>query len=533
MSAVKVAVSPPEQFDALRPLWSAIGELYSLEFEPRRMGDMSGCASAVLIGVGDEAALGVAQSGISCMVFPATEESPVASVNAPLSLASTPILARCLQGRTFRDESVTQIHRLPRGPGEQVLITKGEEVLWTCMPVGQSLLHRVALRPPDLKEDEYLYQYFQRDNCMRLLPLVHFLRHVGPWKRPRLRACLMFDDPNLHWRTYGYVNFAELVDHARKHNYHASFATVPFDGWYVHPATAALFRENKDRLSLLIHGNDHTYAELAREYVNGESMSLAAQALRRIEKLEQKAGFEVARIMAAPHGGCSASMANSLAQVGFEAATISRWSLMNYNRTRWCSTIGFNVAEVLGDAFPVIPRFKLAHEREVDIYLAALLEKPIIVVGHHDDLKDGLGIMAEFARRINSVGDVIWIDMKEMARSNFSIRMGGDAFHVKMHSRRIQVTVPECSTNVVVHRPWLDDGQIEPLRWRVNEGPWQNGEGSLNSIATRPGDRLDVVAIRPNACNIGEVPAPSRSLWPVARRGFCELRDRLNRSMLG
>jgi hypothetical protein len=531
MNSVKVAVSPPEQFDGLRPIWDAIGELYSLEFQPRAIGDVSGCAAAVLIGVADEAALGVARSGVSCIVFPAAEEFPIASADAPLCLASTPLLARCLQGRTFRDQSVTQIHRLPATSDEQILITKGGEALWTCTPVGQSLLHRVALRPPALKDDEYLYQYFQRDNCMRLLPLVHFLRHVGPWKRPRLRACLMFDDPNLHWRTYGYVNFAELVDHARKHNYHASFATVPFDGWYVHGDTAALFRENKDRLSLLIHGNDHTYAELARDYVNGESLARAAQALRRIEKFEQRAGFDVARIMAAPHGGCNAQMANSLAQVGFEAATISRWSLMNYNPTGWYSTIGFNIAEILGDAFPIIPRFKLAHEREVDIYLAALLEKPIILVGHHDDLKDGLGIMADFAQRINSVGDVIWIDMKEMARSNFSIRTEGNAFHVKMYSRRVQLTVPEGSANVVVHRPWLG-GQGEQLQWRVDEGPWEHGEGSVCSIATRPGDRLDVVTIRPNARNVGEIPAPSRSLWPVARRGFCELRDRLNRSVL-
>jgi hypothetical protein len=217
--------------------------------------------------------------------------------------------------------------------------------------------------------------------------------------------------------------------------------------------------------------------------------------------------------------------------VGFEAATISRWSLMNYNPTGWYSTIGFNIAEILGDAFPIIPRFKLAHEREVDIYLAALLEKPIILVGHHDDLKDGLGIMADFAQRINSVGDVIWIDMKEMARSNFSTRTEGNAFHVKMYSRRVQLTVPEGSANVAVHRPWLG-GQSEQLQWRVNEGPWEHGEGSVGSIATRPGDRLDVVTIRPNARNVGEIPAPSRSLWPVARRGFCELRDRLNRSVL-
>jgi hypothetical protein len=532
MNSVKVAVSPPEQFDGFRRLWNAIGELYSLEFEPRAVGDTSGCAAALLFGVADAVTLRVAQSGVPCMVFPAVEEVAVPSINAPLCLGSAPPLARCLQGRTFRDQSVTRIHRLTRGTGEQALITKGEDVLWICMPAGQSFLHRTALRPPDLRQDEYLYQYFQRDNCMRLLPLLHFVRDVGPWKRPRLRACLMFDDPNLHWRTYGYINFAQLVDHARAHNYHAAFATVPFDGWYVHRATAALFRANQDRLSLLIHGNDHTYAELARDYVNGDSLALAAQALRRIEKLEQRSGFEVSRVMAAPHGGCSAQMANSLAQVGFEAATISRWSLMNYNRTKWYSTIGLNIAEFLGDAFPIIPRFKLAYEREVDIYLAALMEKPIIVVGHHDDLRDGLGIMADFAQRINSVGDVSWVDMKDMARSNFCQRAEGDALHVKMYSRRIQVIVPEGIAKVVVHRPWLGKGHVEQLQWRVNRGPWETGSSSVDSIATHPGQDLEIRTMMPNAWSAADISSPSRSFWPAARRGFCELRDRLNRSVL-
>jgi len=476
--------------------------------------------------------LGIAQNGMSCMVFPAAEEAPVASVNAPLSLASTPPLAKCLQGRTFRDQSVTRIHQWGPEPGDKALVMKGEDVLWTCTGFSQSLLHRVALRPPTLGENEYLYEYFQRDNCMRLLPLLHFLRDLCPWKRPHLRACLMFDDPNLHWRTYGYIKFPELVDHARLHNYHVAFATVPFDGWYVHGATAKLFRENRDRLSLLIHGNDHTYAELARQYVNGASLALAAQALRRIERLEKRSGLEVSRVMAAPHGGCSAEMANALAQVGFEAATISRWSLMNYNRTQWYPTIGFNIGEILGDAFPIIPRFKLAYEREVDIYLAAFLEKPIIVVGHHDDLKGGLGIMSDFAQRINSVGEVSWVDMKEMARSNFCIRREGEALHVRMHSRRIRVTVPEGVTRVAVQRSWPGDSHSEQLRWRLPGGPWKTALPRVESIETRPGEELDIATILPNAQNAHDVRPPSRSLWPVARRGFCEFRDRVNRSVL-
>src|SRR6266480_3662974 len=102
----------------------------------------------------------------------------------------------------------------------------------------------------------------------------------------------MFDDPNLHWRSYGYIHYPELVDHARRHNYHACFATVPMDSWYAHPKTASLFRENRTRVSLLIHGNDHTYYELAVARSDESRQALAAQALRRIERLERLSAVE-------------------------------------------------------------------------------------------------------------------------------------------------------------------------------------------------------------------------------------------------
>ena len=58
----------------------------------------------------------------------------------------------------------------------------------------------------------------------------------------------MLDDPNLHWPTYGFLDYAALVGSAKKHNYHVAIATIPLDGWFVHSAVGQLFRENTAHL---------------------------------------------------------------------------------------------------------------------------------------------------------------------------------------------------------------------------------------------------------------------------------------------
>ena len=68
----------------------------------------------------------------------------------------------------------------------------------------------------------------------------------------------MFDDPNLHSPTYGFISFSDLADHARANRYHAAMATVPLDGYWFNERAAAVFRENPRYISILIHGNNHT-----------------------------------------------------------------------------------------------------------------------------------------------------------------------------------------------------------------------------------------------------------------------------------
>jgi hypothetical protein len=380
-----------------------------------------------------------------------------------------------------------------------------------------------------LADGEYLFQHFSKTGWARLLPLMHFLRELSGWEYPPIRASFMFDDPNLHWNSYGYVNYAPLARHAHAHNYHASFATVPLDGWYAHPATASLFRQNQSRLSLLIHGNNHTASELAQTYSDTSRQALVAQALHRIERLEKMSALTIPRVMAAPHGACNHDMASALVRAGFEAACISRGSIMAHNRdTAWPATVGLNLAEFLGSGLPVIPRLRMSRDSVFEILIAAFLGQPIIPIGHHEDLAGGLDLLGELAELINSIGDVQWLDMRSIARSNFCTRRQGEVLHVKMYSRKIRLSVPAGVTHVSLHRPWLESGEWEGLALRSTQVEVVRFDAYQEKpIPIVPGTEIEITSINPGAVDFRIIPHARTSLWAIARRQLCELRDRL------
>jgi hypothetical protein len=75
---------------------------------------------------------------------------------------------------------------------------------------------------------------------------------------PSRHAAFLVDDPNLRWRTHGHVNFNDVAEHAARHCYHISFATIPLDLRFVDVRVVNLFRASSAYVSLTMHGNNHT-----------------------------------------------------------------------------------------------------------------------------------------------------------------------------------------------------------------------------------------------------------------------------------
>jgi hypothetical protein len=504
-------------------LLEAVGPIFDVEFCPAN--EITGKEhGALFFNVPEAEAERWAAEGVRGMWF-ARESAPV--THGEVEFSRSPYLAKCFRGRKLRDKSLARIGQLVAQPDDEILARLEHEPYWIVQKAGAAALDKVALQPPALSADEYLYPYLEKDNWARLLPLLHFLRGVSGWQPPPLRACLMFDDPNLHWPSYGYLRYRELAQHAREHNYHAALATIPMDCWYVHPEAAQLFREEPERLSLLFHGNNHTYYELTQAKTKSAREALVAQAIRRVERFEKVSGVPVARAMAAPHGACSLPMADVLLRSSFEVACISRSSLMARNpEATWPKHVGMTPAEFVGNGLPVIPRFNLRWDSSYALF-AGFLGQPIILVGHHDDVGAGLDLLSDWANFINGMGETRWCDVETMARSNYSLRQTGAELEIQMFSRKVDLVVPAGCARIYLRRPWLSDRACEELqviRPKDSESFRFNGEGVLS---VTPGERVLVSSIVPDRIDVTQVPTYLPGPWAITRRQLCEVRDRL------
>jgi hypothetical protein len=390
-------------------------------------------------------------------------------------------------------------------------------------------LELVASAPAELEPQEALRERIIPGRSLALLALVHFLRSVaGPraWSPGPLRAAFVLDDPNLHWPTYGHVHFARLAAHAAEHRYHMAVAMVPLDGWLAHPRVVRLFRDAPERLSLCVHGNDHTGPELSRPRSEAEGALVAAHALRRMQGFERRTGVRAAHVMVPPHEELSESAAGGLHAAGYEAVCTTRpypWAAPV--GTHWLTRpegagplAGFGSRDHNGTGLPVLLRAGFQHPRE-DLALRAFLGQPLILYGHHDDLRGGLDLLAGAAADINALGDVRWGSLEQIARASVETRREGNALAVRVHSRRVSVELaPGVDRLVLTAR----EGR---LHVRLPGGA---------ELETRTGEAVAVAA--PGSAEIWSPlpPAPpspagagAPRLWPIARRLAGESRDRM------
>jgi hypothetical protein len=438
----------------------------------------------------------------------------------------------------FRDRGVSAtvgnpFEPLRPEPGERVLATSSLGVLWTVRTEGPVARFRSALPLPAVAEDEGFVDLFSGRRFLHLLPLLHFLEGalgVDRFERPPLRASFVVDDPNLHWPRYGCIAYPELARRAARENYHVSMAMIPIDTWFTHPAAADLFRRDPERLSLLVHGNNHASKELARPYSDAERFALLRQARQRIERFERRSGLHVCRVMVPPHGACSADMLAALVRSGFDAACISSGSLRAHNPTSpWVRTLGFAPCEVIRGC-PVLPRWAVGGEVKHHLLLAAYLGQPLIARAHHRDLKGGPDTFDELARFINGMGVVEWRRPDELCRRSYRWLRQGTLLRVTPFARAIELDLPAGVAAVVVDSPEEAPGF----------GPWRAelGDGSTHDLLPgqpmllAPTSRARIALER--ACMPPPTSAPTRvartSPRLVLRRVLTEARDRL---MLG
>lgn len=534
MNRKKIVVAPEPEFQARRRLFGLLGELYPVDFEVWRPGGSSSFDGAIIWeGCAEEKEITSARSCDRLVVArPVGPNVPVQKHT--VKFWPTTSLDECFRGQTMVEECLEGFPALRPRDSDEIVCWMDSLPYWLVRRNDGATTSIVALGPEEMSERQTVYDHFNRRRWLRLLPFFHFLKRLtssDAWQPPPLRACFMFDDPNLHWPTYGFLDLRKMARHAREFNYHVAFAMVPLDAWFVNPRVGPLFRENRASLSLCMHGNDHARAELGAPLGADDFTKLLAQGLKRIERFEKRAGVFVSRVMVPPYGAFREEAADPMLKLGYEAACVSRASLTSWNKEKaWPAFFGHPVAEFIGQGLPVIPRQVMAPGHEGSYRLAAFLNQPIIPHGHHQDCENGFDLLSNAANSINSLGKVIWSDMASLSRSNYLTKRENGTLTVKILSRRIALAVDKDVREVVVERPWIStDGKRESLVCREGDRAHTSGYFGRHSAAIPVSGqgRVELISQSAEAVDYREVESPRFRVWSRARRFLSETRDRM------
>ena len=527
-----IGISATGKSPGVQRTLDALSEILDVRFEERIWGDGAGLDAWILPEADPKIQTSLVHNHCSSYTVIRSDQLVSCGSSSDIKFSQHRTLPPVLVGRRIKAAEAAELKSLPLClNGLSVIASKGGAPIWGMREVERLQHHFVGLPIPELNEDEPLFHYFHRGQFLQLLPLILFLRSVTDvqgWEQPPLQACFMFDDPNLHWRTYGYFDFTRVAAHAQRHNYHVSLATIPLDMWLVHKPTALLFHQYRDQLSLLIHGNDHIAKEFAKSYLDKELDRRLRQTLKRVEDFELRSGVRVSRVMAPPHGACSERALGKMANLGFEAASISRGSLHRHNgNAKWLRTLGMRATDIIG-GLPVFPRFPLSGSCHNSILIAALLHQPIIPMGHHEDVAEGLKLLADLAEYVNSLGTVHWAGMERIACVHYARRFDGGTFQIRMYTRRVEIPVPEGISHILPYGPRMHEAESESLAWRHLNGPskW-TVHHTDEPIPVSPSQVIEIVTALPALSSIDVTSSRDFHLWPVMRRLLTETRDRL------
>ncbi|MGH2853450.1 MAG: hypothetical protein ACRDLF_04570 [Solirubrobacteraceae bacterium] len=524
--AVLVAGSAPDPHGApaCNPVLELLERIFPVRFELTPGAPPPSVAGALVL---DPARLADVPADSPRLVVAATGQRREPTV---VELADDRQLARPLRGRKLADGSIAGELPLALDGARGVLASvDGTPVWWQDGASAWSSVYPLA----ELGEGETLREHLRAGRFMGLLPLVHFLGHVAGaegWALPSPRASFVVDDPNLHWPSYGYLKYRELIAHAGRHGYHLGLATVPLDRWWVDRRAAGLVRHNGSALSLLMHGNDHVAQELGRLRSDRKAESVIAQSLRRTAALERRAGVTVNRVMVPPHSACSEEALRAMLALGIEAVCLNRSYPWRDGQPAPTPLVEWHPAELVAGGLPMLLRSPLVDPRE-DLVFRALLGQPLILYGHHWDFSEGLDILAQAARDINALGDVRWGPLEWVARGGYCTRRVGETMFVRMCARGIAIDVP---TGVHELRA-LAQQPLGGAAWRglarggdeVVGMAFDEGLGVSEPLRIEAPGRIELTLVPDRPLNPAVLPAPGRRPWSFVRRAMVEGRDRV------
>lgn len=270
-------------------------------------------------------------------------------------------------------------------------------------------------------------KYFDvRENACDTVPVIMYTKWAfGVGDAPEIGACLIVDDPPLKPR-YGFFRYQEALRLMDEHNFATTVAFIPWNWRRTDTRTVQLFHQRPDRLSVCIHGCDHT----AKEFADRSAAVLNKRinvANRRMRLFGKRTQLRPDAVMLFPQGAFSESAARALKLNGFIAAANTEVVPVHEDENK--TTVG----DLLGQAimryasFPMFTRRYLAHGVE-NFAFDGLLGKPCFIAAHHDDFAGDARVLLHVIAKLNSLNwKLRWRSLGKAINHCFRVRENGDS----------------------------------------------------------------------------------------------------------
>jgi len=369
-------------------------------------------------------------------------------------------LDKRLRKRFLCDRDYNELKFLIPRSDDSVLANINGNPIWARTRRDKTFHDRVSISFAELNKDESLVHYAYRCGFYSLIPIIHFIREIISdidYLPPKPRACFIIDDANIRFRSYGSINFRNILEDANNYNFHVSLATVPFDLWWASKKSVNLFKNNSNRLSLNVHGNNHTSSEMAGENRHEENLETLITIRKRINLFGKRYGVKFSEVIVPPYGIVSASFLRTFAEFDFDAICVSsqfqrldqqgenKLDIRDYSAIEW-----FPSDFILGSA--IIPR-RFPPMSKSEILFHVFLDKPVIIRYHPGQIKRNYDNLLRKAKFINSFEDMHWLSLGDISKSNYSLKIIGNTIYIRAYSNKICVDLPDFVTDIVLELP--------------------------------------------------------------------------------
>ncbi|HEV2693553.1 MAG TPA: hypothetical protein VG347_11715 [Verrucomicrobiae bacterium] len=347
------------------------------------------------------------------------------------------------------------------------------------------------------------------------------------WQAPETAACLVIDDPLLRPR-HGFLKYQHLLDLMERVNFSTSIAFIPWNWNRSTRKIVRMFKDNPGRLSLSIHGCDHTGGEYGSR--NRDRLAWKSrQAIQRMGRHQAKTGLAHDPVMVFPQGVFSGAAMSALKHEEFIGVVNSE--VISADPPARPVTVAdyWNVAVMNYSDFPIFTR-RYPKAGVENFAFDILLGKPCIVVTHHNDFHDDYRYLVDIMEKLNKLNTRLrWTNLAEVVRRSFRQReIVPGTVEVELYASEARLENMSAKKKLFrISKREAAPDTIKEIRAGSTPAKWAAADNRIAfEIELGPGEsRTIAIAFREN--NVSAYPGETLKyrVKAMVRRYMCDVRD--------